>query len=204
MDQTNIKLERIKRSCNAAGIVTRIAFMVCIVGCILSLITGIVMISTRKNLEPTITQALEEHDEVAIGQKVGNVNVYLARIDPSTVKLLKYFKPQSSIPAWQNIMDETPYAFSLGLTLIGMSFGIAIMAFALFQIYSVFDIIKKEDTPFSKKVLKKLLIALIIIDVIIALTAGFGQGVIGGLITWAVYSIMDYGRILQKQSDETL
>lgn len=204
MNQENVKLERIKKSCKVAGIVTRIAFMVCVVGCVISLISGIVTVSNRKNMEQSITKALEEHDEVAVGQKIGNVNVYLAKVDPAVMKWFKNLKFESSIPAWQKIMDETPYAFSLGLTLIGMSFGIAILAFALFQIYSVFDIIKKEDTPFSEKVLKKLLIALIIIDVIIAMTSGFGQAAIAGLITWAVYAIMDYGRVLQIQSDETL
>ncbi len=204
MEQENIKLARIKRSCKVAGIVTRVAFMICIVGSVISLIAGIVTVSTRKSMEPAITQALEEHEEVAIGQKVGGVNVYLAKVDPGSIKLFKSLKLESSIPAWQKIMDETPYAFSLGMMMIGMSIGIAVLAFALFQIYSVFDIIKKEDTPFSEKVLKKLLIALIIVDVIIALTTGLGQAAIGGLIIWAVYSIMDYGRVLQIQSDETL
>ncbi len=204
MNQENVKLERIKKSCKVAGIVTRIAFMVCVVGCVISLISGIVTVSNRKNMEQSITKALEEHDEVAVGQKIGNVNVYLAKVDPAVMKWFKNMEFESSIPAWQKIMDETPYAFSLGLTLIGMSFGIAILAFALFQIYSVFDIIKKEETPFSEKVLKKLLIALIIIDVIIAMTSGLGQAAIAGLITWAVYAIMDYGRVLQIQSDETL
>ena len=204
MNQENVKLERIKKSCKVAGIVTRIAFMICVIGSVIMLISGIVTISTRKNVEQSIVQALEENEEVAIGKKVGNVNVYFAKFNPGSMKMLKYMRFESSIPAWQDILDETPYAFAIGLMLVSMSFGVAILAFALFQIYSVFDIIKKEDTPFSEKVLKKLLIALIIIDVIIALTSGLGQAAIGGLITWAVYSIMDYGRVLQIQSDETL
>ncbi len=204
MNQENIKLSRIKKSCKVAGIVTRIAFIMCIIGCVLAIISGIVILANRVDMNATMTEAIESGKEVAVGQRVGGVNFYLAKIDPNSINLFKYIKPESSIPAWQNYLDETPYAFSAGLTLIGMGFGIGILAFALFQIYSLFDIIKKEDSPFSDKVLKKLLIALIIIDVIVALTVGFGQGAVGGLITWAVYTIMDYGRLLQTQSDETL
>ena len=150
------------------------------------------------------TEAVESGKDVAVGQKIGGVNLYLAKVDPNSINFFKYMKLESSIPAWQKILDETPYAFSTGMMLIGMGLGIGILAFALFQIYSVFDIIKKEDSPFSDKVLKKLLIALITVDVILALTTGIGQAAIGGLITWAVYAIMDYGRLLQTQSDETL
>ncbi len=204
MEQENIKLARIKKSCKVAGIVTRVAFIMCIVGCVILIIAGIITLANRNNMEPAIAHAIEQNEELSIGQPAGNVNVYLARIDPSTMKLIENLKLRSSIPAWQKNLDETPYAFSLGLMMISMSFGVAILAFALFQIHSVFDIIQKEDTPFSEKVLKKLLIALIIVDVIVALTTGFGQAAIGALIIWAIYSIMDYGRVLQIQSDETL
>ena len=68
----------------------------------------------------------------------------------------------------------------------------------------VFKIIEEEETPFSDKVLKNLLVSLLIIDVIVAMSAGIGFGALAGLITWALYTIMDYGRTLQIQSDETL
>ena len=74
----------------------------------------------------------------------------------------------------------------------------------MFQLYSVFDIIGKEDSPFTQRVLKKLLFALIVIDIVIAFTAGLGTAAVAGLVTWALYTIMDYGRLLQTQSDETL
>ncbi len=204
MSKENIKLARIKKSCKVAGIVTRIAFIICIIGCVLAIISGIIILANRENMNATMAEAIESGHEIGVGQNIGGVNFYLAKFDPNSINFFKYMKPESSIPAWQNYLDETPYAFSIGLTLIAMSFGIGILAFALFQIYSVFDIIQKEDSPFSDKVLKKLLIALIIIDVIVALTVGFGQGAVGGLITWAVYTIMDYGRLLQTKSDETL
>ena len=204
MNQENVKIRRIKRSCNVASIVTRILFMVCVVASVILVITGIVMIANRKNMNAQMQSAIENRTEVDVQRKVGGLNIHLFNIAPGSIDISKYGEIDSSIPALKEIMNETPYSLSLGFTLLSAGFNVVLLTIALFQLYSVFDLIKKEESPFTPKVLKKLLIALIVIDVILLLSVGIGAGAIGGLITWALYSIMDYGRVLQIQSDETL
>ena len=204
MNQENVKIGRIKRSCNVASIVTKILFMVCVVASVILVITGIVMIANRKKMNAQMQSAIENRTEVDVQRKVGGLNIHLFKIAPGSIDISKYGEIDSSIPALKEIMNETPYSLSLGFTLLSVGFNVVLLTIALFQLYSVFDLIKKEESPFTTKVLKKLLIALIVIDVILLLSVGIGAGAIGGLITWALYSIMDYGRVLQIQSDETL
>jgi FtsH-binding integral membrane protein len=108
------------------------------------------------------------------------------------------------VHAIKEAINETPYSVAISMYSFAAALIIAMTALSMFLLFSVFSFIEKEDTPFSDRALKKLLVSLIIIDVVIGLTSSPGFGVIGGLITWAVYTIMDYGRTLQIQSDETL
>ena len=40
--------------------------------------------------------------------------------------------------------------------------------------------------------------------VVLLLTSGIAFGALGALTTWVVCTVMDYGKTLQTQSDETL
>ena len=81
---------------------------------------------------------------------------------------------------------------------------IAILTVAMFLFRSVFTIILEEGNPFSDKVIKRILISMIIISVVLIFTSGVGFGVLGGFLTWVIYTILDYGRSLKTLSDETL
>ena len=61
-----------------------------------------------------------------------------------------------------------------------------------------------EETPFSESVMGRLKTSFIIMTVVLTLFVGIGPGVIGGLFMWCVYSILDYGKVLQTEVDETL
>ena len=80
----------------------------------------------------------------------------------------------------------------------------AIAAVLLKLISNVFGLIIKEDSPFTDKVIKKIVIVLGAVTVVMFLTSGMAFGVLGAIITWVVYTILDYGKTLQIQSDETL
>ena len=204
MSQENIKLERIKKSSHVGRIVTRIVFMICVVSSVILLVTSIVMIANRVSMNEQIKAAYEGVDDVDVSKEVGPVRVHLFRISKGSFDITKYQKIESSIPALEKAMNETPYSLSLAFTLLISGFNVILLAVAMYQLYSVFDIIGKENSPFTSRVLKKLLFALIVIDIIIAFTAGLGTAAIAAIVTWALYTIMDYGRLLQIQSDETL
>ena len=204
MSQENIKLERIKKSSHVAGIVTRIVFILCVVASMILIVTSIVMIADRTNMNEQIKAGIEGANDVDVTKKVGPVNVHLLRFSKDSFDITKYQKIESSIPALEKALSDTPYSLSLGFTLLTAGLNVVLLAIAMFQLYSVFDIIGKEDSPFTPRVLKKLLFALIVIDIVIAFTSGLGTAAIAGLVTWALYTIMDYGRLLQTRSDETL
>ncbi len=204
MNQENIKLNRIKKSSHVAGIVTRIVFILCVVASIILIVTSIVMIADRTNMNAQIKAGIEGANDVDVTKKVGPVNVHLLRFSKDSFDITKYQKIESSIPALEKALSDTPYSLTLGFTLLTAGLNVVLLAIAMFQLYSVFDIIGKEDSPFTQRVLKKLLFALIVIDIVIAFTAGLGTAAVAGLVTWALYTIMDYGRLLQTQSDETL
>ena len=204
MNQESIKLNRIKKSSHVAGIVTRIVFILCVVASMILIVTSVVMIADRTNMNEQIKAGIEGANDVDVTKKVGPVNVHLLRFSKDSFDITKYQKIESSIPALEKALSDTPYSLTLGFTLLTAGLNVVLLAIAMFQLYSVFDIIGKEDSPFTPRVLKKLLFALIVIDIVIAFTSGLGTAAIAGLVTWALYTIMDYGRLLQTRSDETL
>ena len=100
--------------------------------------------------------------------------------------------------------NKDSYSLVIGIYLLGASLICLILTFAVWLISTVFDIILKEGNPFADNVPKRILTSMIILTVIIAMTSGIGFAVLLGITTWAVYTIMDYGKLLRIQSDETL
>lgn len=205
MSQENTQLSRIKKSCRLGKIVSRIFFMCCVVGAVITLVVGILMLAMSDKWEDQIADALESGEaELSASMRLSVFKVDYMNVDLSDLQNLKDQKVESSIPAVEDRFDQYPYSSSIGIYCLMMAVMVGIMAFALFQISDAFRIVEEEETPFSKKVMHKLLVTMIIISVILAFTIGMAYGVIGGFITWAVYAIMDYGRVLQIESDETL
>ena len=68
----------------------------------------------------------------------------------------------------------------------------------------IFTELTREETPFSDTVMGRLKTCFIIMAVILAIFVGLGVGIIGGLFMWCIYSILDYGKVLQTEVDETL
>ena len=69
---------------------------------------------------------------------------------------------------------------------------------------SVFGLIETEETPFTDKVIKRITIVLGVLSFLLLATCGSALGIISGLVTWVVYNVLDYGKTLQIQADETL
>ena len=127
-------------------------------------------------------------------------------MEESKAKLDDSLELTSSVPALQKYFDENKDSTGLvvGVYLIGIGIMCLVMAVSMWLVSSVFDIIIKEGNPFADQVPKRILISMIIFTVVVAFTTGIGFAVLLGFVTWAVYTIMDYGKTLRIQSDETL
>ena len=211
MNEENIKLQRVQRSCKVAQKVSFILFMITMVSCVICLITGIVMIANHENFDAQINQASNEgkivqYPDGGIKLNLGPVNV--ADIDKNDIEKTQNFTNNlhSDIPALQEFFEENQNSLSLmyGFYLLGMTLMIAILTVALYLFYTIFSMILKEGNPFADKVMKRILVSMIIISVVLALTAGIGFGALCGFLTWVIYTILDYGRSLKTLSDETL
>ena len=202
MNEESKKLANVKKSCKGAKIVSKIILVFLIIATVITLVTGIVLIAGRKIFDPQFASADASGATFDADLSVGPFNLgsfedgeFVAN-DPLT----------SDVPAIEKFFEENSNSPSLilGFYLVLISSVTAVSAVAFFLITSVFDIILKEGNPFADKAVKRTLIAMIILTVCAASTAGLGFGVLLGFLTWVIYTIMDYGRALKLLSDETL
>jgi len=196
MNQENIKLKEVKKSCGAVRKVAVILTIILIVGCVASAIGSIAIFSMGNEFD-TIVQEAEEKgviDEGSIGKSKG-----LIKIDSFDIENIE------TDSAWlREKLDEAPMSIIYGSYTITVSIIMAVLAVVMSIISKSFKIMEEEDSPFTDKVIKRMTITMIILSVIIGCTAGTGFGILMGFMTWAVYTILDYGKVLQIQSDETL
>ena len=196
MNEENVKIAKIKKSCGVGKKVSDIFFVICIVGFIIALVGGISIFNMGKRFDTAIAQA-EEAGYVTKGHDIGNASGINISIDDVT-------DFHSDIPQLQAAIDDHPYCILYSMYCLFIAMIIAVTAAMLKLISSVFDLIIKEDSPFTDKVIKRVMVVLIALSAILLTTANAGLGVLGGIVTWVVYAIMDYGKTLQIQSDETL
>jgi len=202
MNEENKKLANVKNSCKGAKIVSKIILIALIIATVSTFVGGIMLIAGRSKWDNTFAEAAANGAGANVDLSFGPVKMGSFENGEfnSTTPLT------SDVPAVQSFFDENADSPSLiigfYLILVGSVTAIAAVAFSL--ITSVFDIILKEGNPFSDKAVKRTLIAMIILSVCAASTAGLGFGVLLGFLTWVIYTIMDYGRALKLLSDETL
>lgn len=182
MDNQNTKLANVKKSCKIAAIISKVFTIIFIVATVLC-IAGAIFTFVVK--DPASNPMLNSEDiQVMLNSGL--------------------FHVQSSIPSLNEKVQNIAPTIILGVYILVIALYMAIMAGVMALIGSIFKLIIKEETPFSSNVVTRLLIAMIIISTCIFLSVGVGSGVLAFFITWVIYTIMDYGRALQIQSDETL
>ncbi|SCY38071.1 hypothetical protein SAMN02910292_01526 [Lachnospiraceae bacterium XBB2008] len=192
----NAKLESIKRSCSVGETVANIFCIIAIVGCVLALVSGCVILKMGREFDDKIA-VLEETGKVSFSDTIGGYQIMGINLgDASSI--------ESDIPAVQEALKDHPYCIECTMALFGIAIMTAILAVMAKLAGSVFKMIRKEDNPFTDKVINRVVIVLIVFSAILFLTSGIGKGILCGILTWVVYTILDYGRMLQIQSDETL
>ena len=202
MNEENKKLENIRKSCKAARIFSKIILIAFMVATVLCLFSGIGLLVTKDKMDETLLTAAEQGDKIELEMKAGPF--ILGRFEDGD--FVAADKMESSIPALNTYFEANADSPSLimGFYILFMGTMFAFLTVALFFITSIFDIIVKEGNPFVDRVRKRALIAMIILSVIVATTAGLGFGVLLGFLTWVIYTILDYGCQLKLLSDETL
>jgi hypothetical protein len=194
--EENVKIAKIKKSCNVGRIVSKILFIVCLIASIACLAATITIFSMGKDFDIQMQKAVDAgyvSTDSSFGS-VSGININLG--DPSSL--------HSDIPSWQAAIDDHPFCIMYSGWCLVLAFATAVAAVMMKLIEGVFELIIKEDSPFTDKVIKRVFIVMIVISGMAFLTAGSAYGILGGIITWAVRAIMDYGKTLQIQSDETL
>lgn len=192
MNEMNTKLERIKKSSHAGKIVAKILFVLCIIGCILAVAGSAYIFTNKTELEPKLAYYQEEG-------KIDTDKLQVSSFDIGSAGTW-----HSDIPSVQSFIDEYPMTFAMSTYLMIVAAATLIAAVLTKLLQSTFTAIETEETPFTDKVIKKILIVMIVISALLLTTLGAAWGVLSALATWVIYNIMDYGKTLQIQSDETL
>lgn len=192
MKEENEKLSRVRKSFKTAKIVGRITEIILIVAFLMLLVTGIVLIANSKRFN----EKLAEDATVSI-------DVPLTDLKDGKVDLSNTF--ESDVPAVQKMIDENNVAAFFGLFFIGLSLIFPFLAAIMHFFAGACKDILEDNTPFSKRARKKILVAMILLTVGVSLTkGGIASGVVLAIVTWCIYTILDYGALLQLESDETL
>ena len=196
MNEENVKLEKIKKSCKFGKKVATILCIIAIVGCVCSMVAGIALLVNSERFEPEFVKYVDE-GKIDTSNGIGKVSgISIQGINVNDWK--------SDIPALQKALTERPYTTVYGIYCIIVSLSVAVCSVMIKLLSSVFELIEKEDTPFTDAVIKRVTVVMIVISGFLLLTAGAAFGILGGLVTWVVHTVMDYGKTLQIQSDETL
>jgi len=196
MNEENVKLAKIKKSCKAGRIASKVLGIIGIVAFVLVTVGAIVILGMGKNFDNALAEA---EGTLNISFKSGIAEARIMGISVGDISNI-----ETDVPAIREMLDDHPMSFVFGSYLLGIAVLVLITTVLLFIISSTFATIEKQDTPFTDKVIRKVTATLIILSVIMLLTIGGGAAIIGLLTTWVIYTILDYGKTLQIQSDETL
>ena len=185
MNEQNIKLDVIKNRCNTSVKVIRIFQIIGIIGIVCSLFGTIFCFALKDTVNQGVVQSIAS----------GNLNIESFRISTGILNFKIDYED-----FFKNGDYATPMAINCLMAVIITS--ITVYLLSLFR--KIFKNLMEEDNPFSDSILSVLKNCFIVIAIILLLFVGIGPGVIGGLLLWCIYSIFEYGRVIQTEVDETL
>ncbi|MBO4457028.1 MAG: hypothetical protein J5802_04860 [Butyrivibrio sp.] len=200
MRENEIKLANVKKSCNVAGKVAKVLSIVMIVVAVVLVACGIFMFAFKGEINKNM-----KVEEVS-----GEMIAHLYNENGTEICSFNEFEDMGrhSIIGAFNVMEVLVHkgmvAESMGVVFFATAVSLAILAGIFILIMNVFKMIENSDTPFDEAVMKKLKTAFIVFAVYILFSVGLGTAVLAGVVFWSIYCILDYGYVLQKESDETL
>ncbi len=185
MNEQNNKLEVIRNRCRISALVARILRIILEIGMIGSLVGAIACFFQRARIDQFVPA------EIAAGT-----------LREETLKLggpiLKV------VIDYNKAFQEGNYAGPIIISCLTAAAICAVWVILLTLFRKIFIDLATHETPFSDTVMRRLKMSFIIMAVLLVLFIGLGVGVIGGLLLWCIYSVLDYGKALQTEVDETL
>ena len=195
MDE-NEKLEKIKKSCSIGMKVTKVIFVIALVCSVICMILITMIVSKGDEFEALVKKGIES-GYITTESGIGTVSaVNISIINPETI--------QSDSQAIRDMLQTRPYSVVFILYCSVGCLMFIILAVMLKLIGSVFRIIREEDNPFTDKVINRILTVMVVASIVMFFSPGTVYGILGLIITWVVHTILDYGKTLQIQADETL
>lgn len=176
------KLVQIKKAGNVTAKVLKVLARICEICTILVFIASIVMIVNKDQLRQSIDE------QVAAGKAEVTLDAFITlgtmKIDNPLIKI-DDSAMQAIVASWIGIV------------------GCALVTVVLYILRRMFISIADSGTPFTEDTLKKLRVVGIIVPILV-LTQSVIAAAIVALTFWCLYTVFDYGCVLQKNADETL
>ena len=154
MNEENVKIAKIKKSCRVGKKVSGVMFIVCLVAAVACFISGVWIFAQGKKFDDMISEAVAA-GYVSTTDEIGSASMFSVNLGsvPSNI--------HSDIPAVQAALIDHPMSMTYSAYLGVMSLSILAGAVLFFLLKSIFGTIEKEETPFTTKVKKKVTVALI-------------------------------------------
>lgn len=185
MNEQNERLEVMKRRCRTSSKVVGIIQIVTIVGIVLSLVGAIYCFTQKDMINDHLASAVESGQVTVENLRIGS-GVFHFMID------------------YTQAFKEGMYAVPMGFNCVFSAVMCLIITCALGLFKDIFKDLSGEAMPFSEKILGKLKYAFIMLIAALLVFVGIGPAVVGALLMWCIYSILEYGKALQTEIDETL
>lgn len=200
MNEYEIKLANVKKSCDVARKVAMVLSILMGLLTAFALLCGLVMIFIRGDLNRNVN--VEEVGGRLIAHVCDENGVEQFSVEPTSIYGKHSLVRVSGIK--EKLIGKGLVAEAYGADMIYSAIGAAIATGIFIIIMNVFKLIQNSDTPFCVDVMKRIKTVFIIITVFAFFNDGIGSAVLTGAVFWSVYCILDYGYVLQKESDETL
>ena len=194
--EENVKLSKIKKSCGTGEKVTKAFFIIALVLSLLCLVATL-MIACRSDAFEAWVQKGIESGIITTESSIGTASAFnISIMNPDNI--------QSDVQAIRDVLQTHPYSLIFIIYSIAGFFILLVFAIMMKLVSRVFRIIKEEENPFTDKTIRCIVTVMIVASIVMFFTPGTVYGILGLVITWVVYTILDYGKTLQIQADETL
>lgn len=185
MNEQNLKLEIMRKRCKTSSKVVGIIQIITIIVIIAFLIGAVLCFMQRDMIDVHLAKAVEEGMIQVDNLKISGGLFHLMIDYSQTFKAGNY-----AIPMFFNCMISAIICL--------------VVTFVLSMFKSVFNGLVKNETPFSDDILKKLKTIFIVIPIMTLILMGLGHSIVICLLMWCIYSVLEYGKAIQTEVDETL
>lgn len=187
MNKQEMKLEKVRKSCSTAQKVITVLRNIMLASIVVCLVGAVLCQCFAKTINAEMPVAIAGG---RVSLEETNIDIFDGMINFDV--------------EMQELINEGHYALVFTAYCIAGAVALAAAVVIFNQFIKIFKAILASETPFSEEVLGKLKSAFIVTVVLVALITGLGEAVFMGLTFWCIYTLIDYGAVLQMEVDETL